>query len=81
MFTRKRLKIKLIFIQFFTIIPFLIFIFYIFDLWYDTRRSLVLNENLNYAKLVGENIKDFIVKEELITKIIWKSWLAKEQIN
>jgi hypothetical protein len=70
MFTRRRLKIKLLFIQLLTIIPFLIFIFYLFDLWYDARRSQVLSENLNYTRLVGENIKDFIVREEVATKII-----------
>lgn len=52
----KRLQVKLIFVQILTIIPFLLFIFYLFDLWFDTHRSLILRENLTTAKLVASFI-------------------------
>lgn len=56
----KKLKIKLLIIQLLSILPFLLFIFYIYDLWYDTRRSQILDQNINEAKLVGGLLRDTI---------------------
>ncbi len=58
MLKHPRLKVKLILIQFLTILPFLIFIFYIFDLWYDTRRAQILEKNTSEAKFIAEIIKN-----------------------
>ncbi|EKD95563.1 MAG: hypothetical protein ACD_24C00446G0002 [uncultured bacterium] len=66
----RRLKIKLLIVYLISVLPFLIFIFYLCDLWYDTRRAHVLAENINYARLAGEFTKDSLAKGELVSKII-----------
>jgi len=55
---KRRLKIKLLLVQLISIVPFLIFIFYLFDLWFDTSRSMVLKENIGSAKLTATLINN-----------------------
>lgn len=52
----QKIKIKLLVVLLAAITPFLIFIFYLFDLWYDTRRQLVIDENITTARLIATNI-------------------------
>ncbi|KKS47892.1 hypothetical protein A3J20_03520 [Candidatus Gottesmanbacteria bacterium RIFCSPLOWO2_02_FULL_42_29] len=58
MFRLKQAKTKLMVVQILAIVPFLLFIFYLFDLWFQTNRSNVLEENLNQAKLLALYIND-----------------------
>ncbi|MDX1373321.1 MAG: hypothetical protein R3321_12670, partial [Nitrososphaeraceae archaeon] len=51
--SHRKYKIKFLLVQLLSIIPFLLFIFYLFDLWFDTRRELVLKENLTQSKLIS----------------------------
>src|SRR4030042_6998466 len=62
----KRIKIKLLLVQFIAIIPLLLFIFYIFDLWYDTRKTLVFQENINIAKVSSLAIREVFSRGETI---------------
>ena len=66
----RKLKIKLLIVYLFSILPFLIFIFYLFDLWYDTRRTQVLEQNINYANLAGEFLNNTIKDGQITTQII-----------
>ena len=59
-FSHPKVKIKLLIAQFLAIIPFLIFIFVLFDLWYDTRRELVIKENLTTATVLADNINTYL---------------------
>lgn len=58
--THRKVKIKILLTQFIAVIPFIIFIFMLFDLWYDTRRTLVLEQNLSNAKILSEYISKTI---------------------
>ncbi len=58
----KRIKLKLILVLLTAIIPLVLFIFYLFDLWYDTSKSLVFQENLAAAKLTSTIIQESFSK-------------------
>lgn len=66
----RKLKVKLLIVYLFSILPFLIFIFYLFDLWYDTRRAQVLEQNIIYANMAGEFINTTIKEGENISEIM-----------
>lgn len=66
----RKLKIKLLFVQLLAIIPFLVFIFYLFDLWFDTRRTLILQENINNAQLISLYINESFKKGLTLSSII-----------
>lgn len=51
--SKRSIKAKLLLIQLLAIIPLLLFIFYIFDLWTDTQRSSVLDNSIIQAKLIA----------------------------
>jgi len=53
----RHFKLKLLLVQLISIIPFLLFIFYLFDLWFDVRRSLVFEQNISEAKQTSEYIR------------------------
>lgn len=54
--THREIKIKLLAVFLAALVPFLIFIFYLFDLWYDTRRQLVIEENVKTTRLLSLSI-------------------------
>lgn len=54
----RKFKLKLLTIQLLSILPFLVFIFYLFSLWFDTQRKLIINQNISQAKLTGEFIRE-----------------------
>jgi hypothetical protein len=51
-----RFKTKILVIQLIAILPFLLFIFYIFDIWFDVSRGQVLTNNLTETKLLAKAI-------------------------
>src|SRR3990167_1493530 len=61
MYKFKNSKTVLMLIQVLALMPYLFFIFYLFDLWFDVSRTRVLESNLNDAKMVSlylhENIQ------------------------
>lgn len=67
-----KFKLKMLLIQILTIIPFLIMIFFLIDHWYDARRSLILSQNMDYAKLaagyVGQYLKSSQTMAESLSK-------------
>jgi len=66
----RRLKIKLLAVQLISIIPFLLFIFYLFDIWYDTRRSSVIEQNLNQAKMIASFLHSGFVYAQETAKVL-----------
>lgn len=54
----KSLKAKILFTLLLSIIPLLLFIFYIFDLWHDVSRSSYLDSSINQAKLVANTVDE-----------------------
>lgn len=73
MLTRRKFKIKLLIVQLIAVIPFLLFIFYLFDLWYDTQRLLILQQNYSTAQLSAS-----IIRESFKTGINLGSILASD---
>ena len=66
----KSTKTKLFLIQFLAIIPYLLFIFYLFDLWFETSRSHVLEINLNEAKLLSLYLHDNLTHGLSVSKTL-----------
>ena len=60
LFIHPKVKIKILLSQILAIIPFLIFIFILIDLWYDARRTLILEQNLSNAQILESYITDTI---------------------
>lgn len=58
MLRHRKVKIQLLFVLLLAIVPFLLFIFYLFDLWYDTSRTAVLSENITQSRLIAAYVKD-----------------------
>lgn len=56
--SQRAIKIKLLVIQLIAIIPLLLFIFYIFDLWFDVRRSIVLENTINQGRLISQTVEE-----------------------
>ena len=85
-FNHPRIKIKILISQFLAIVPFIIFIFVLFDLWYDTRRSLIFEQNLSTAKLyasyISKNNADIIglsgtlTSEEVFNMLLKSDYLS-----
>ncbi|KKS97483.1 MAG: Methyl-accepting chemotaxis sensory transducer [Candidatus Gottesmanbacteria bacterium GW2011_GWA2_43_14] len=69
----KSTKTKLFLIQFLAIIPYLLFIFYLFDLWFETSRSHVLEINLNEAKLLSLYLHDNLTHGLSVSKTLAKT--------
>lgn len=69
-FQHSKVKFRLLFSQFLAIIPFLIMIFFLIDLWYDTRRTLVIEQNLTQARLLAENINTSVDHAMNISRIL-----------
>jgi len=81
---QRKLKIKLLVIQLLSILPFLIFIFYLFDLWYDSRRSSVLDDNIDQATTIVEFLNKSLdvattVGKVMATNINVETILAKDE--
>jgi hypothetical protein len=76
-----KIKVKFFFIQLLSIIPFLIFIFYLFDIWFDTRRQLVLELNLNNTSNKSEIIYDSIKQLESTSLYLSESALEANIIS
>ncbi|MCJ7740679.1 hypothetical protein MUP32_05205 [Candidatus Microgenomates bacterium] len=66
----RKLKIKLLIVYLISILPFLIFIFYLFDLWHDTLRIQALRENTDFAKLAAEYVKESFQVGQITSDII-----------
>ncbi len=66
----RKLKVKLLIVYLISIIPFLIFIFYVVDLWYDTRRAQAYTENTDFAKLAAEYVKESFQVGQITSDII-----------
>ena len=58
LFIHPKVKIKILISQFIAVIPFLIFIFILIDLWYDTRRTLILEQNISVTKTLESYISE-----------------------
>lgn len=58
MSANRSFKSKLLAVQLIAFIPLLLFIFYIFDLWYDTARSSVLNNAINETRLAANTVEE-----------------------
>ena len=56
----QKVKLRILISQVLAVIPFLIFIFVLFDLWYDTRRTLILEQNLSNSRLLGNYLTNSI---------------------
>lgn len=67
---KRQVKLRLLFIQLITIIPFLLIIFYLIDLWYDSQRTAALEQNIQYAKLSGELLKNLIAGEKFTATLV-----------
>ena len=59
-FQHSKIKLKLLLSQFLAIIPFLIIIFFLIDLWYDTRRFLLIQENMSTAKIMADYVNFYL---------------------
>jgi len=76
----KHFKIKLFFVQLIAIIPLLLFIFYLFDLWFDARRSQLIEQNIYEAKQTalyiekllehGLNVASILTKDQYFSKLL-----------
>lgn len=69
----KKTKTALILIQVIAILPFLIFIFYLFDMWFDTSRNRVLETNLNEARLISLYLHENIEHGLSLARILSRS--------
>lgn len=67
---QRKFKIKLLVVQLLSILPFLIFIFYLFDLWYDSRRSSVLDDNIDQATTIVEFLNKSLDVAVTVGKVI-----------
>jgi C4-dicarboxylate-specific signal transduction histidine kinase len=54
MLAHRKFKIGILIVQLISILPFLIFIFYLSDLWYEQRRDTIIEKNAVQAKQIGE---------------------------
>ena len=71
--THREIKIKLLAVFLAALVPFFIFIFYLFDLWYDTRRQLVIEENISIARLLSVGIDKSFRTTQAISKLLSES--------
>src|SRR3989338_7216192 len=80
--TQRRVKIRLLVAQIIAILPFLLFIFYLFDLWYDTQRALIMEKNITAAQLTGNTLyNSFLVGKNVSTIIASDSISSKLSAN
>ena len=71
-----KIKFKILFSLLLAIIPFIIFIFVLFDLWYDTRRELVIKENLTVAAIMADAVNAYFTTGIDIANI-----LSQKELN
>lgn len=81
---QRRIKIRLFFVQLISILPLLLFIFYLLDLWYDTGRSMALKANITQVKLVAMFIDNSLtgglrIGNNLAHDILLQQALAKDK--
>lgn len=76
----RHLKIKLIIIQLISILPFLIFIFYLSDLWYDSQRSLLLSQSIDKTNLINTFTKEYLRSGTVISEALTKDTLSRKTL-
>lgn len=81
MSTQRNFKAKLILVQLIAIIPLLLFVFYVFDLWYDTARSSVLDNSINQAKLVANTVEDSFNIGVAVANIVATNPIVKSKLT
>ena len=79
--SQRAIKIKLLVIQLIAIIPLLLFIFYIFDMWFDTRRSIALDNSINQARLIANTVEETFKLGVNISAILATSPSFKARLN
>lgn len=77
----RHLKIKLIIIQLISILPFLIFIFYLSDLWYDSQRSLLLSQNIDKTNLINTFVQNYLRHGTVIFEALTEDTLFRKTLS